>query len=144
MNNLYNRILYVEEALLERIRNNPSDDLGRDLLFIRFFRILFSQKVEPSAKNWYPIQAEDYVTWQIKQFDKLKKNKNYQLSLRKGIGYNIDYSQLEMNLDLIVNNQDWKKLVSEINTIWKNWGFHREYIIPSNAEYRSDLKKWRL
>ena len=49
-----------------------------------------------------------------------------------------------MNLDLIVNKQDWRKLVSDINTIWKNWGFQREYIIPSHAEYRSDLKKWRV
>tara|TARA_S200000501_G_C20871738_1_gene764595 strand:- start:6993 stop:7427 length:435 start_codon:yes stop_codon:yes gene_type:complete len=141
---LYNRILYVEDALLERLKKDPSNGLGRDLLFIRFFRIYFSQKVEPNADNWYPIQAEDYVTWQIKQFHKLKKNKNYGLSLRKGIGYNIDYAQLEMNLDWIVNKQDWRKLVSEINTIWKNWGLHKEYIIPSYAVYESDLKKWRV
>ena len=75
MKELYNRILYVEDALLERLKKDPSNGLGRDLLFIRFFRIYFSQKVEPNADNWYPIQAEDYVTWQIKQFHKLKKNK---------------------------------------------------------------------
>ena len=144
MQHIYNRLKYVEDAIMHEMQNHPSDDLGRDLLFIKFFRLRLSSRIKVDPESWYPINVEDYISWQIAQYERFDKEGKSKNAFKKGHGYRIDYLALEIELNSIVENDDYKKLVDEINSIWRRWGFNKKYIIPSSAKYRNDLDKWNI
>ena len=136
--------MYVEDAIINKLQKQPSNKLGRDLLFIRFFRIRLKGQLEATTENWYPINVEDYISWQLTQFEQFQKKGKRNNAFKKGYGYDIDYLRLELKLNKIVDNDDWEKLKHEINSIWRYWGFHKKYIIPNSAQYRNDLDKWKV
>ena len=141
---IFHRVQYVEDAILYKLDKAPSSELGRDLLFVQYFRVRLKNRLEINKNNWYPIHVEDYISWQLIQFEEWQKGSKNKRALQKGYGYDIDYLKLELALNTIVDNDDWGKLILEINSIWKRWRFHKKYIIPNSAQYRNDLDKWKI
>lgn len=144
MKYIYHMVMYVEDAILEKMKNHPSDELGRDLLFVRFFCLKMKSRYVVNSKNWYPTYVEDYISWQLDLFERWKREGKNSYALSKGYGYDIDYLRLEKELNTIVDSNDLKMLVNEINCIWKRWSFNRKYIIPSSAKYKNDLVRWKV
>jgi len=141
---IFHRLRYVEDAILYKLNKGPSSELGRDLLFVKYFRARLNNQLEVNKNNWYPIHVEDYISWQLTQFEEWQKGGKNKYAHQKGYGYDIDYLKLELALNTIVDNDDWDKLIVDINSIWRHWGFHKKYIIPNSAEYRNDLDKWKI
>ena len=144
MKHIYHRVRYVEDAIVNKLQKHPSSELGRDLLFVRFFRVRLNSRLAVNTKNWYPIHVEDYISWQLTQFELWQREGKSKHAFKRGYGYDIDYLGLELELNAIVDNDDWGKLTEEINCIWRRWGFHKKYIIPNSARYRNDLDKWEI
>tara|TARA_B100000586_G_scaffold33426_1_gene21432 strand:- start:843 stop:1136 length:294 start_codon:yes stop_codon:yes gene_type:complete len=73
MKHIYHRVRYVEDAIVNKLQKHPSSELGRDLLFVRFFRVRLNSRLAVNTKNWYPINVEDYISWQLTQFELWQK-----------------------------------------------------------------------
>ena len=75
MKYIYHMVMYVEDAILEKMKNHPSDELGRDLLFVRFFCLKMKYK-ERKINSIHKVN----ILIENAKIRKYKKTTNYQIA----------------------------------------------------------------